>query len=445
MFDRLWMRVWLAVFLATAVPLVAFIILGALLLQSSLRDADIAALGRQANLLSIIIEKQPPEDRVTVHESVESVGRTLAVFPVADAASHLDAAALAELDARGRVAGEMATPSPGLYAAVERGGEIVVLQRPYASPIIPWRALAGRIGLGALLAVACAVAASVLLARAVTRPIARVAQASRVMAKGVSPPPVAAAGPREVRDLTESFDSMSREIRRVHDAERAFLLSVTHELKTPVAAVRGFALGQQEGVIGPEMASEFILAESSRLERLVEDLLDLARMGQGRFHVRAEDVDLAELAESAVRSCEAAAAGLDTKVVMDAPGGSGAVGDPDRIVQVIVNLVENALRLNPAGGEIRVTVGPGRVAVADSGPGLDDDDLAHAFDRFHLYDRYRGRRPVGTGLGLALVRELVESMRGSVAVTNSPSGGAVFVVSLPCDAPSTPAGCGDGR
>lgn len=445
MFDRLWMRVWLAVFLATAVPLVAFIILGALLLQSSLRDADIAALGRQANLLSIIIEKQPPEDRVTVHESVESVGRTLAVFPVADAASHLDAAALAELDARGRVAGEMATPSPGLYAAVERGGEIVVLQRPYASPIIPWRALAGRIGLGALLAVACAVAASVLLARAVTRPIARVAQASRVMAKGVSPPPVAAAGPREVRDLTESFDSMSREIRRVHDAERAFLLSVTHELKTPVAAVRGFALGQKEGVIGPEMASEFILAESSRLERLVEDLLDLARMGQGRFHVRAEDVDLAELAESAVRSCEAAAAGLDTKVVMDAPGGSGAVGDPDRIVQVIVNLVENALRLNPAGGEIRVTVGPGRVAVADSGPGLDDDDLAHAFDRFHLYDRYRGRRPVGTGLGLALVRELVESMRGSVAVTNSPSGGAVFVVSLPCDAPSTPAGCGDGR
>lgn len=441
----MWMRVWLAVFLATAVPLVAFIILGALLLQSSLRDADIAALGRQANLLSIIIEKQPPEDRVTVHESVESVGRTLAVFPVADAASHLDAAALAELDARGRVAGEMATPSPGLYAAVERGGEIVVLQRPYASPIIPWRALAGRIGLGALLAVACAVAASVLLARAVTRPIARVAQASRVMAKGVSPPPVAAAGPREVRDLTESFDSMSREIRRVHDAERAFLLSVTHELKTPVAAVRGFALGQQEGVIGPEMASEFILAESSRLERLVEDLLDLARMGQGRFHVRAEDVDLAELAESAVRSCEAAAAGLDTKVVMDAPGGSGAVGDPDRIVQVIVNLVENALRLNPAGGEIRVTVGPGRVAVADSGPGLDDDDLAHAFDRFHLYDRYRGRRPVGTGLGLALVRELVESMRGSVAVTNSPSGGAVFVVSLPCDAPSTPAGCGDGR
>lgn len=444
MLDRLWVRVWLAVFLATAVPLVVFFFLEALLLQSSLRDADIAALGRHATLLSAIIENEPPEGRATIQESVASVGRTLSVFPTGDAASHLEASALAELEARGRVAGEMEAPTRGLYAAVERGGEVVLVRRPYTSPIIPWGSLVGRLVLGALLAVTCAAAASVLLARAVTRPIARVARASQVMAAGGSPPLVAVDGPREVRHLTESFDTMSREISRVHDAERAFLLSVTHELKTPVAAVRGFALGQQEGVIEPAMASEFILSESSRLERLVEDLLDLARMGQGRFRVRSVDVDLAELAESAARSCEAAAADLDTRVVVAAREGSDAVGDPDRIVQVVVNLVENALRLSPPGGEVRVTVSPGRVAVADSGPGLDEGDLARAFDRFRLYDRYRGRRPVGTGLGLALVRELVESMGGGVAATNAAGGGAVFVVSLPRRTPSAGCAGGDG-
>ena len=247
MFDRLWVRLWLAVFLATAVPLVAFFLLGALLLQSSLRDADVAALGRQADLLSVILQREPPEGRVTIQESVASVGRTLSIFPASDTASHLDPDALAELASQGHVAGEMVTPTHGLFAAVRRGGEVVLLQRPYTSPIIPWRSWAGRIALGGLLAAVCAVAASVTLARAVTRPIARVAGASREMAHGGSPLPVATGGPREVRDLTESFDSMSRELARVHEAERSFLLSVTHELKTPVAAVRGFALGQQEG------------------------------------------------------------------------------------------------------------------------------------------------------------------------------------------------------
>jgi two-component system OmpR family sensor kinase len=429
--DRLWSRVWLAVFLATAIPLVAFLLLGAVLLQASAEKSDIAALSRQANLLSAIIAKQSGEQRSTIQDAVASVGRTLTIFPADAVGSHLPAPAANELEQNGSASGRLGEPHSALFAAVRRGSEVVVLERPYTAPIIDWRPWTGRIVLGTLLAVACAVAASVAVARAVTRPVSRVAVASRQVGAGATPLPIETGGPRELRFLTDNFNDMSRELARIRAAERSFLLSVSHELKTPIAAIRGFALGQQEGVVSAGMAGQFIVSESVRLERLVEDLLDLARLGQGRFTVRSEPVDLAVLAGEAIRRCEAAASELKTHVELEASPESSAQGDPDRIVQVITNLVENALRLSPEGGTVRVRVGPGLVSVVDSGPGLAEDDLAHAFDRFRLYDRYKASRPVGTGLGLALVRELVEAMAGRVEARSGRDGGATFSVYLP--------------
>lgn len=430
MLDRLWAQVWLAVFLATIVPLIAFTVLGVLLLQSNLRSADIASLSRHARLLSAIVERQPLAQRSTLQDAVASIGRELTVVSAAAAAAYLPPDAAEELAARGHVAGAMQEPRPALYAAVRRGSDVIILMRPYSSPEVPWRSWSRRLVLGSIIAVGCAIVASVALARQVTRPVATVADASRRLAQGGTPPPVTRSGPRELRELEESFNEMSRQLAAAHEEQRTFLLSVSHELKTPVAAVRGFALGQQEGVVEPAMASEFILAESTRLERLVEDLLDLARVGQGRFEIREEVIDLAILAEEAVRRCAAAARQLETDVELVALPGATARSDPDRVVQVISNLVENALRLSP-GGSVRVVVAPGTVTVTDSGPGLDTDDLAHAFDRFRLYDRYKTLRPVGTGLGLALVRELVEAMHGEVRVQSAPGEGTVFSVRLP--------------
>jgi signal transduction histidine kinase len=111
--------------------------------------------------------------------------------------------------------------------------------------------------------------------------------------------------------------------------------------------------------------------------------------------------------------------------------GSAAVGDPDRVLQALSNLVENALRSTPRGGTVRIVAGPGRLEVVDDGPGVDEADLPHAFERFYLYDRLRGERQVGTGLGLAIVRELAVAMGGSAEVRSEPGVGSTFIIRLP--------------
>ena len=206
---------------------------------------------------------------------------------------------------------------------------------------------------------------------------------------GETPSSIPPEGPRELRSLTTSFNMMSADLERARAAERSFLLSVSHELRTPVAAVQGFAEGIQEGVIDTEKAAAFIVAESRRLERLIGDLLDLARVGAGRFDVRPQELDLHRIAQDAAARCAAAADSLTTRVVVMPAAPCPAYGDPDRVLQLTSNLIENALRLSPPSGVVTVETRPGSVTVADNGPGLSSDDLEHAFDRFFLYDRTR--------------------------------------------------------
>ena len=232
-----------------------------------------------------------------------------------------------------------------------------------------------------------------LLSRAVSRPVARVSEASRALAAGERPDPLPVAGPREVATLASSFNHLSGELDKAQDAERTFLLSVSHELKTPLTAIRGHAEALEDGVLEPEAAGLVIEREARRLERLVGDLLDLARLRRRSFSVRAEPLDLAELSVLAVQRHEVAArsfrVGLQTLSEPDAR----AVGDPDRVLQALSNLVENALRSTPAGGTVRILAGPGRLEVVDDGPGLAEADLPRAFERFYLYDRAQDGAP----------------------------------------------------
>ena len=185
---------------------------------------------------------------------------------------------------------------------------------------------------------------------------------------------------------------MAEQLAASRDAERAFLLSVSHELKTPLTAIRGYAEGLGEGAFEPGEAARVIATESGRLERLVRDLLDLARMNRAEFSVRSEAVDLAEIAREAARRHEPTARGLgvDLRAVADE---AWVTGDGDRILQIASNLVENALRETPAGGSVTVEADRARLVVSDTGPGIPADDLPHAFERFYLYDKI-GARPV---------------------------------------------------
>jgi two-component system sensor histidine kinase BaeS len=221
---------------------------------------------------------------------------------------------------------------------------------------------------------------------------------------------------------------MADQLAASRDAERAFLLSVSHELKTPLTAIRGYAEGLGEGAFEPAEAARVITTESARLERLVRDLLDLARMNRAEFAVRSELVDLAEVARESARRHEptARSLGVELRAVADE---AWVHGDADRILQIASNLVENALRETPAGGTVTVEAENGRLIVSDTGPGIPAEDLPHAFERFYLYDKIGRDRLIGSGLGLAIVRQLATAMGGSVDVESGP-GGTTFTVRL---------------
>jgi signal transduction histidine kinase len=174
-----------------------------------------------------------------------------------------------------------------------------------------------------------------------------------------------------------------------------------------------------------------VVQEAKRLERLVRDLLDLARLNQRAFSVKLQPVDLAAVAAEAVVRHTEEARRVDVSLVAEAPAAAPATADADRVLQVLSNLIENALRSTPAGGRVTVTAKPAELRVADTGPGLPAEDLPRAFERFFLHDRYSTNKTVGTGLGLAIVKELAEAMEGSVTVESIVGRGTTFVVRLP--------------
>jgi two-component system sensor histidine kinase BaeS len=318
-----------------------------------------------------------------------------------------------------------------LFAARNVQDKGFVLLRPAGPRLGEWWPFVQALLIAGLVGAALAALASFLSARSLARPVRRVAEASRLLAEGGSPQPVPAGGSAELATLAASFNEMAEQLQRAREAERNFLLSVSHELKTPLTAIRGYAEGLEEGAFPPDEAAHVIREEARRLERLVRDLLDLARMNRREFAVHREAIDLGEVARETVRRYEpeARAAAVELEVVAEGP--APALGDPDRALQVVSNLVENAIRSTPPGGSVLVRVRPGLVAVEDTGRGLPPEDLARAFERFYLYDRSADGRRIGTGLGLAIVKELTERMGGTVEVHSAPGRGTSFVVRLP--------------
>jgi two-component system sensor histidine kinase BaeS len=317
-----------------------------------------------------------------------------------------------------------------LYATKQSGSDVVLLLRTASSVRAAnkpfWIALAAAGAFGCILAAAVAT----LLARSIARPVLRVARASSRLAQGEDPGRLTPGGSRELCELSESFNTMSTELARARTAERSFLLSVSHELKTPLTAIRGYAEALDEGVLKRERAGEVIRTEAARLERLIMDLINLARLDQRRFDIHTEPVDLAEIAgESAARHA-ARARELGVRVLVERDDPAHALADRDRLLQAVSNLVENALRCTPSGGTVTLAAATGELTVKDTGPGIAADEVPRAFDRFFLYRRYNGHREVGTGLGLAIVRELALAMGGDVAVATS-STGTAFTVRLP--------------
>ena len=316
------------------------------------------------------------------------------------------------------------------YAARPVAGKALVLLRPRVVGAAAWRPYLEGLLIAAGIGVALAAAVSLLLARRIARPVRRVAEATEALAAGRAPGAVPAEGAAELASLAESFNHMAIELEHARDAERAFLLSVSHELKTPLTAIIGYAEGLADGTVDVDVAAATISNEAARLERLVRDILDLARMNRSEFSVRSEPVDLVEIASECRRRHEAQAVSYGIELTLDAEDDAHARGDADRLLQALSNLVENAVRASPAGGIVRIVARPGLLAVDDEGPGVRPEEIPRAFERFFLYSRYTGSRPVGTGLGLAIVDELARAMGGLVEVRSRP-GSPRFSIRLP--------------
>ena len=316
------------------------------------------------------------------------------------------------------------------FAAEPVGRRAFILLRPRSLTNPRWAPFVESIVIAALAGGALAAAAAYFLARRIVRPVGRVAAASRSLAKGARPEPVPVEGAAELGTLAEAFNDLADQLTKAREAERSFLLSVSHELKTPLTAIAGYAEALREQAVSPADAAATVAAEAERLERLVGDLLDLARLNRTDFSIRTTEIDLGEVADDAVRRYEQQAASFGVSLAAISDGPAPATADADRVLQVVSNLVENALRLTPPGGEVRVVTGPGVLRVEDTGPGLRDEDRDHAFERFYLHSRYGRERPVGTGLGLAIVKELTEAMGGRVDVESEPDRLTVFTVRL---------------
>jgi two-component system OmpR family sensor kinase len=302
-------------------------------------------------------------------------------------------------------------------------------------PVVAWRLL-----LATALAVAVAALVAWLLAGRLTAPLGRLVAAARRVGEGDLSTRVQVDGDGEVAEVASAFNEMAAGLEQAQGEQRAFLASVGHELKTPLTTVQGYTEALLDGTVDDPAERRRSLArvhaETIRLARLVQDLLDLARVGRGQFAVSLVDADVGAVLKEAATAATERAAPRQVTVTTHLAGPLHAHVDPGRLRQVLDNLLDNATRSSPSGRQVLVAARPldgGGVeaAVVDQGPGIAAEDLPHAFDRGYLWSRYRGSREVGSGLGLAIVKALCDAMGVAIRAESGHGGGTAFRLALP--------------
>ncbi|MGN6606172.1 MAG: ATP-binding protein [Jatrophihabitans sp.] len=337
---------------------------------------------------------------------------------------------------------DRATSSVLVEGRPARSGGVFLVQRRDDAVSADRRAIR-RILLGLLIGGVVAAGLGLAVAARLSRPLRRTARAAHALADGARDVSVPVEGPAEVAEVGEAINVLASALRSSEGRQRDFLLSVSHDLRTPLTAISGYAESLADGVVPGEEAAAVgavMLDETRRLQRMVADLLDLARLDAQDVRVEVSRVDLTALVDAAANAWTERCAQVGVLLRREHGGGALVVDtDPGRLRQALDGLVENALRVTPAGAPIvlatRNEAGAQRmtavVEVRDGGPGLTDDDVTVAFRQGELHRRYRGVRQVGTGLGLAIVHRLVTRLGGTIAAGRAPEGGAAFTIRLP--------------
>ena len=296
-----------------------------------------------------------------------------------------------------------------------------------------------------LIALGLSLFAALGLARWIGDPLQRLAEASRQMPEGgAATANVSLRGPREVQELTQAFNAMTVRVQASQESQREFVANVSHELKTPLTSIQGFAQALQDGTANmPEERQEaagIIRDEAGRMHRMVLDLLDLARLDAGTLELQRLPVDIPALLHGLADKFTPQARQAGILIQVEAQALPAITGDGDRLAQVFTNLVDNALKFTPPGGQVRLRAAQSDsgvlVEVEDNGAGIPPENLPHIFDRFYQADPSRpGGEKHGAGLGLAIVKEIVAAHGGKISVRSTPGSGSTFAVLLPMTVP----------
>lgn len=301
--------------------------------------------------------------------------------------------------------------------------------------------------LAGLIVLVCVALLSVWLARRLTRPIRSIELAAAQLATGdlSARAEVSRGTDDELAGLATALNTMASQLEQSRGSEHAFLLSISHDLRTPLTSIRGYAEALADGTLDDadpterKRAATIIGAEGRRLERLVRDLLDLSRLDTHQFSLNARPCDATEVVRDAAEAFAPQARELGIALNIHSGDPLPVALDPERLAQIAANLIENALKYATAQVDVYAapqTDGQVAIVIVDDGPGLPHDQMGRVFERLYTVRQTPGRA-VGTGLGLAIVRELAAAMGGSARAESAPGGGIRFVVALPMPATAT--------
>jgi signal transduction histidine kinase len=336
-----------------------------------------------------------------------------------------------------------------LYAAVET--QPTVANPKFAEWFVIAQPVAGRITLsllddlgeammqGSVVALIVSLLASLLVARSIAAPIQNVTEAANAMSAGNYAQRVPLSGPREMRDLAQDFNNMAAQVQAAQQAERDFVANVSHELKTPLTSIQGFAQAIAEGAVSEpaevQKAARVIREEAERLRRLTNGLLDSAQIQSGQIRMARAPLDLNEIAQACIERSQPRAQAAGVSLITRFAALPVVQGDGDRVAQVITNLLDNALKHTPSGGKVTLETQTGtngvEVSMLDTGSGIPPEDLLRIFERFYQVDKSRSDGAAGSGLGLAICKQIVEAHGGSLSAQSALGVGTRVTMRLP--------------
>jgi len=293
-----------------------------------------------------------------------------------------------------------------------------------------------------LIATFLAILVALWLSSRLLRPVQQLTQAAEKLSAGDLSQQVPVEGKDELSTLAKTFNLMTESLRQSESRRQAMTADIAHELRTPLAVQRAYLEALQDGIYPLKPANlQPILDQTELLSRLVEDLRTLALADSGELHLEKTSISIIDLAQDILKQFNTAAMlrRVQLELVIQPQGSQPAImADPDRLRQILNNLLSNALRHTPEDGQVKILVKSSHltkkwveVQVIDNGPGIPEDSLSHIFERFYRADRSRSRDEGGTGLGLAIARQLTLAHGGQLTAGNRPEGGAIFTLRLP--------------